>query len=50
MGFGSFAMVVRNGVGLACAMIHRPELEHVGVLGLIVIWWAPDTSKKNLRE
>jgi MFS transporter, SHS family, sialic acid transporter len=29
-------------VGSLCGLIYA--------LGLIVIWWAPDTSKKNLRE
>lgn len=34
MAFGSFAVVGKNGVRLTCAMIRRPELEHVGVRGL----------------
>ena len=29
-------------VGATCGLIY--------LLGLIVIWWAPDTSKKNLQE
>jgi hypothetical protein len=31
-------------------MIQPPERELVGVIGRVVIWWAPGTSRKNLRE